>query len=119
MARVLRSQSEQRAQQQYGNDPFCQLARRKQFDLELETIRAQSRSIWSKPDTSLTTHGHYFVDSYLKLICILVFVISCSASMRTEMREIPNTYGVPPARPPSREYNFLLDRLGEQSAQVP
>ena len=64
MARVLRSQSEQRAQQQYGNDPFCQLARRKQFDLELENIRAQSRSIWSKPDTSLTTHGHYFDDPH-------------------------------------------------------
>lgn len=62
MARVFRSQSDQRAQPQYGNDPFCQLARRKQFDLELETIRAQSRSIWSKPDTALTTHGHYFAD---------------------------------------------------------
>ncbi|CAF1491743.1 unnamed protein product [Adineta ricciae] len=116
MTRVFRSQSEQRAQPQYGNDPFCQLARRKQFDLELETIRAQSRSIWSKPDTALTTHGHYFADPQQTQRTPsrptsagrrhnphpkLVF-------MRTGMREIPNAYGAPPARPPS-----------QQSAQVP
>jgi len=27
--------------------------------------------------------------------------------MRTGMREIPNAYGAPPARVPSRERNFL------------
>jgi hypothetical protein len=28
--------------------------------------------------------------------------------MRTGMREIPNAYGAPPSRGPSRERNFIL-----------
>ncbi|UJR09235.1 hypothetical protein I4U23_013481 [Adineta vaga] len=121
MARVFRSQSDQRSESQYGSDPYCQLARRKQFDTELENIRAQSRSIWLKPDTSLTTHGHYFADPqqfqrtssrptsagrrhnpHPKLVF-----------MRTGMREIPNAYGAPPARLPSRE------QTSAQLSQVP
>jgi hypothetical protein len=55
--RSYRSQGEE-----FGSDPYCQLARRKQFDQELEEIRARTRSIWLRPDTALTTHGHYFAD---------------------------------------------------------
>lgn len=61
-ARSYRSQGEQKTGSQLGSDPFCQLARRKQFDVELESIRASSRSIWSRPDTALTTNGHYFAN---------------------------------------------------------
>ena len=43
-------------------DPYAQLARRKRFNEELEAIRVRSRSIWSRPDTALTTHAHYFAD---------------------------------------------------------
>ena len=61
-ARLERSRSELRYASNVNPDPYGQLARRKRFDDELETIRVRSRSIWSRPDTSLTTHGHYFTD---------------------------------------------------------
>jgi hypothetical protein len=61
-AGVGRSQSERRTISKSAVDPYGQLSRRKRFDEELESIRAQSRLIWSRPDTSLTTHGHYFAD---------------------------------------------------------
>lgn len=38
------------------------LHRKKQFEDELETIRARSRLIWSRPDVSLTTHGYFYAD---------------------------------------------------------
>lgn len=60
--RLPRSQSEIRSASAFGSDPHCQLAKSKQLDEELEAIRARSRSIWSRPDTSLTTHGHFFTD---------------------------------------------------------
>ncbi|CAF1263089.1 unnamed protein product [Adineta steineri] len=111
MSRSFHSHNEPRTRSQYASDPYCQLARRKQFDEELEAIRSQSRSIWSKPDTSQTTHGHFFADPEQTQRTLtrptsagrknnphpkLVF-------MRTGMREIPNAYGAPPARLPSRE----------------
>ncbi len=61
-ARLERSRSELRQASDINSDPYGQLSRRKRFDDELETIRVRSRSIWSRPDTSLTTHGHYFTD---------------------------------------------------------
>ncbi len=61
-ARLNRSQSELRPSAKLATDPYGQLARRKHFDVELESIRARSRLIWSRPDTALTTHAHYFVD---------------------------------------------------------
>ena len=60
--RLDRSQSEIRSASVLDSDPYGQLARRKCFDDELAGIRARSRCIWSQPDTSLTTHGHYFSD---------------------------------------------------------
>ncbi|CAF1294751.1 unnamed protein product [Rotaria sp. Silwood1] len=110
-ARVDRSQSKKRSTSALAGDPYCELARRKHFDEELEAIRARSRSIWSRPDTSLTTHSHYYVDPEQTERTLsrptsagrhhnphpkLVF-------MRTGMREIPNAYGSPPARLTSRE----------------
>jgi len=35
------------------------------------------------------------------------FFLQFRVFMRTGMREIPNAYGAPPARVPSRERNFL------------
>jgi hypothetical protein len=61
-ARLGRSRSVIRTVSESTSDPYGQLARQKRFDDELEAIRFRSRSIWSRPDTSLTTHGHYFVD---------------------------------------------------------
>jgi hypothetical protein len=61
-ARLERSQSELQTASKLASDPYGQLARRKNFDEELQAIRVRSRSIWSRPDTSLTTHGHYFTD---------------------------------------------------------
>lgn len=61
-SRLERSRSEIRTASRISPDPYGQLARRKHFDEELETIRVRSRSIWSRPDTALTTNGHYFVD---------------------------------------------------------
>ena len=43
-------------------DPYGQMARRKRFVDELASIRSGSRYVWSRPDTSLTTHGHYYAD---------------------------------------------------------
>ena len=43
-------------------DPYGQLARRTRFEDELAAIRMRSRSIWSRPDTSLTTNGHFYGD---------------------------------------------------------
>ncbi len=60
--RLDRSRSEIRTTSRLSDDPYGQLARRKRFDEELEAIRVRTRSIWSRPDTSLTTHGHYFAD---------------------------------------------------------
>lgn len=60
--RLERSRSEIRTAPRLSPDPYGQLARRKRFDEELQNIRFRSRSIWSRPDTSLTTNGHYFVD---------------------------------------------------------
>jgi hypothetical protein len=60
--RLERSRSELRNASSLTPDPYGQLTRRKRFDDELDSIRIRSRSIWSRPDTSLTTHGHYFVD---------------------------------------------------------
>lgn len=61
-ARLERSRSDVRDTLTYPDDPYCQLARRKRFDNELNSIRFRSRSIWSRPDTAATTHGHFFVD---------------------------------------------------------
>lgn len=61
-ARLERSRSEVRNTSRLTADPYSQLARRKRFDDELNSIRFRSRSIWSRPDTALTTHGHYFVE---------------------------------------------------------
>ena len=61
-SQVDRSRSEIRFVPQLTTDPYGQVARRKRFDEELDCIRVRSRSIWSRPDTSMTTHGHYFVD---------------------------------------------------------
>ncbi len=61
-ARLERSRSEIRNASRLTSDSYGQLARRKRFDEELDTIRIRSRSIWSRPDTSLTTHGHYYAD---------------------------------------------------------
>ena len=61
-ARLERSRSDVRDTSRLTADPYGQLARRKHFDNELKSIRFRSRSIWSRPDTSSTTHGHFFVD---------------------------------------------------------
>jgi hypothetical protein len=60
--RLVRSRSELRPAPELTSDVYGQLTRRKRFDEELDSIRNRSRSIWSRPDVSLTTHGHYFVD---------------------------------------------------------
>lgn len=105
--RLNRSQSEIR----YASDPYCQLERRKCFDRELNTIRLQSRSIWARPDTSLTTHGHFFADPEQKQRTSLRPTSAGRRHnphpklvfMRTGMRDIPNAYGAPPARPLTRQ----------------
>jgi hypothetical protein len=48
------------------NDPYGQLARQKRFNDELNQIRCQSRYVWSRPDTSLTTHGHFYANPEIK-----------------------------------------------------
>jgi hypothetical protein len=60
--RLERSRSELRNASSLNLDPYGQLTRRKRFDEELDSIRARSRSIWLRPDNSLTTHGHFFTD---------------------------------------------------------
>ncbi|CAF0926036.1 unnamed protein product [Rotaria sordida] len=109
--RPERSQSERRSLSALGSDPYCELARRKHLDKELEAIRASSRLIWSRPDTALTTHGHYYGDPEQVERTLsrptsagrhhnphpkLVF-------MRTGMREIPNAYGARSAHVTSHE----------------
>lgn len=62
-ARLERSRSDVRdTTRLLTADPYGQLTRRKRFDEELSSIRFRSRSIWSRPDTALTTHAHYYVD---------------------------------------------------------
>lgn len=61
-ARLERSRSDVRDTSRLTADPYGQVARRKRFDNELNSIRFRSRSIWSRPDTAVTTHGHFFVD---------------------------------------------------------
>lgn len=60
--RLSRSQSEIR---------YVPLDQQKYFNQELEAIRIQSRSIWARPDTSLTTHGHFFADPEQKQRTVL------------------------------------------------
>jgi hypothetical protein len=57
-----RSQSVLPTASKLASDPYGQSIRQKRFDAELESIRARSRSVWIRPDTSLTTHGHFFGD---------------------------------------------------------
>ncbi|CAF3377246.1 unnamed protein product [Rotaria socialis] len=131
-ARLGRSRSEIRSRSALASDPSDQLTRRKQFDEELAAIRNHSQSIWSRPDTSLTTHGHYFVDPeqiertqtrptsagrHHNPHPKLVF-------MRTGMREIPYAYGALASRLPSRERitnkaPIIPDYMGELQDLTP
>ncbi|CAF0743112.1 unnamed protein product [Didymodactylos carnosus] len=98
-------------------DPYDQLYREKKKKEELDKIRLKSRAIWSRPDTSETTHGFYFQHPMQNQRTPLrptsrnrrnnphpKLVFLC-----TGMKEIPDAYGAPKQertvevdKPPSR-----------------
>lgn len=51
-----------RSRSALDTDAYCEISRRKQLDDELVAIRMHSQTLWSRPDTSLTTNGHYYAD---------------------------------------------------------